>query len=1130
MGKILYTLLFVLCLFHIVGANSDRYASLSVLSTGKWVKIQVADNGIYKLTRSDIQRMGFSNIANVAVYGYGGWPLDENFSSIYVDDLPEVAVWRGNDYLLFYGKGPRKWEYTNSGDFVHTNNPYSNYGYYFVTEKETFGQTMETAVSAEGAALQITTFDDYLLHEKDLVSVNNSGRELYGESFVSTLSRNFTVSIPGITNEEGRVTLSFIARASGSNGQVTLSIDNSRLISGSFTPPTGEDANYVMATEFHSTSRWQGDKGERPTVNIRYNSYGHRNVHLNYFCLQMKRELKLYDAYTFFRSVASRGNASRFTIQGADASTLVFDITDGIHPQQMETSLNGSELSFSIPASETLREFVAVNPAQVGSPTVVGNVSNQNLHGLGQQDMIIIAQPRLATQAERLAEAHRTADNLTVQVVTPETIYNEFSSGTPDATAYRRFMKMFYDRQTSEVDAPKYLLLFGDGSYDNRQLTAMWQNIDMSNMLLTYQTEESLDEESYVVDDYFGYLNDDDNNRGLIDKRVDIGIGRFPIRTVEQATQVVDKVISYMENKNTGSWKNNICFMADDGNNVDSFDQGHMEEADTLADHLSREHPEFLFHKLYYDAYNKDVSSGTYPDVKRNLQKLLREGLLLFNYTGHGGTTALSDERIISQTDITQYTYSALPVWVTSTCDFSRFDAVATSAGEDVFLNAKSGGIALFTTVRVAYRPYNAYINSYLLHSLFSKSNGKRMTLGDAMKATKRALVTDKKTNQTKQGFFLIGDPALTLTYPEYNMRVTSVNGQSANGEPIPFRALERITVEGEVLNADGSLASDFMGIVNPTIKDSRVTVTCLNNNNREEEPFTYVDYPNTLYMGNDSVRSGRFRFTFTVPVDISYSNLQGKMNLYAVDTRSGHEAQGNFDNFTVGGTAETAETDTIGPEIRRLYLNDTTFVDGGQVNTTPYFVAELWEASGINITGTSVGHDIMLIIDGSSVLSYNLNDYYEQQIGESGAGIVRFSIPALTPGMHTAEFRVWDIQNNSTVRTFTFEVVEGLKPSLFDVIATPGMARDRVTFHITHNRPESRMRVGIMVYDLAGRQLWRYEENGLSELFESYDVTWNLRHGGSRIRPGVYIYRAVISTDGSKEASKARKMIVLGE
>ena len=1121
MKRILCALLFVFGLLTSAWADSSRYASESVLNSGKWVKIQVAEDGIYKLTAADLKKMGFSNLDKVAVYGYGGWPLDEDFSTTYIDDVPEVAVWRSADYLLFYGKGPRKWEYSTSDkSFIHTNNPYSNYGYYFVTEKETAGRTMEKAASAAGATLQVTTFDDYVLHEEELVSVNSSGRELYGESFTSTLSRDFTISVPGITNDEGKATLSFISRG---NGTITMNVDGNALISGSVSVPSDE---YEVARELYRERAWMADKGETVKVNIGYSTTGHKNVHLNYFRLQMKRQLKVYDNYTFFRSLSARGNASRFVIQGADASTLVFDVTDGVNPQQMETSLNGTELSFSIPASASLREFVVVKPSQIKAPVTVGEVANQNLHALPQQDMIIIAQPNFTTQAERLAEAHRTKDNLTVRVVTPEAIYNEFSSGTPDATAYRRFMKMFYDRQTSEADAPKYLLLFGDGSFDNRKLTSAWKSVDMSNVLLTYQTENSLSSQSYVIDDYFGFLDDADNKKSLQNKKLCLGIGRFPIRTVEQATQMVDKVISYMENKNTGSWKNNLCFMADDGSNTDGFMTEHMEFADQLAGYVESEHPEFLVNKLYYDAYKKDMTAGTYPDVRSGLQKLLKDGLLLFNYTGHGGTTALSDEKVLTQTDINQFTYTHLPVWVTATCDFTRFDDLNTSAGEDVFLNKSSGGIALFTTVRVAYSRPNFPINDNVIRNLFERNNGRRRTLGEVMQATKNTL-----SSVYKLGFCLIGDPAVKMAYPEFGMKVTTVNGQSVDGNSISFKALEKITVEGEVLDVSGQLVTDFTGIVNPTVKDSKVTVTCLKNSNKDDSPaFTFTDYPNTIFIGNDSVRNGKFSFTFTVPKDISYSNLQGKMNLYAVDTESGNEAQGNFDNFIVGGTSDTAETDTIGPEIRTLYLNDTTFVDGGQVNTTPYFVAELWDKSGVNITGSSVGHDMMLVIDESTVLSYNLNSYYELLPGEDGTGIVKFPIPALEPGKHTAEFWVWDILNNSTVRTFTFEVVEGLKPFLFDVIATPGIAREQVTFHLMHNRPESRMRVGIMVYDLAGRQLWKHEESGTSGLFENYTVSWDLTSGGARMRPGVYIYRAAISTDNSKDATKARKFIILGE
>ena len=742
--------------------------------------------------------------------------------------------------------------------------------------------------------------------------------------------------------------------------------------------------------------------------------------------------------------------------------------------------------------------------------------------------MVIIAQSGLASQAERLAEAHRTRDGLTVQVVSPDAIYNEFSSGTPDATAYRRFMKMFYDRQTSEADAPKYLLLFGDGAFDNRFITSSWQNVAKNNMLLTYQTEESLDDKSYVVDDYFGFLDDSNNGKGLVSARVDIGIGRFPVRTLTEATDMVDKVINYMDNKETGSWKNNVCFVADDGSNADGYMIQHAQQADDLGEYINTSHPEFMVNKIYFDSYKKDFSGGlsTYPDVKTNLQKQLKNGLLLINYTGHGNTVSWSDEKVLTESDITKSTYTRLPVWITATCDFCRFDAPVTSAGEQVFLNKVSGGIGLFTTTRVAYSSPNFSINDNLIRNLFEKKNGRRLTLGEVMKATKQAL----GSSRYKLGFALIGDPALKLAYPEYRMRVTAINGNPVTDEPVDFKALQKITVEGEVLDPGGNIATGFNGLLNPTVMDSRLSYETLDNN-KTGTKFKYTDYSNILFIGNDSVRAGKFSFTFTVPKDISYSNEFGKMNLYASDETNNLEAQGAYLNYRVGGTDDNAEDDHEGPEVRALYLNDSTFVSGGQVNTTPFFVARLWDKSGVNITGSSIGHDMMLIIDGDPSFSFNLNSYYELIPGSDGEGIAKYLIPALTPGIHTAEFKVWDIQNNSTTYEFEFEVVEGLKPYLLELTASPSPAREQVEFHLFHNRPESQLTVGIMVYDMMGRLQWKHQETGASELFKSYTVTWDLTNNrGGRLRPGVYIYRAAISSGGSKEATDAKKLIILAQ
>ena len=794
-------------------------------------------------------------------------------------------------------------------------------------------------------------------------------------------------------------------------------------------------------------------------------------------------------------------------------------MTDALNVKRVEADLNGSELSFTIPAGR-LREFVLVQTNQTfPSPEVVGEVASSNLHGLEQRDMIIISAPSLVQQAERLAVAHREKDGLTVEVVTPEAIYNEFSSGTPDATAYRRLMKMFYDRSSSLGNPPKYLLLFGDGIYDNRGISGEVQGVSRSNMLLTFQSQESLNVYSYATDDYFAFLEDNSGSNFSRDKMC-VGVGRFPIRTVTEATQMVDKTISYMENKDSGSWKNNVTFVADDGNNEDSFTTNHMKQADQLAEAIEEMQPGFLVNKVYFDAYKRS-SLGTYPDVHNEIEKLLKSGQLLINYTGHGSTTHWADESVWTQTDINNSSYKHLPVWVTATCDFTRFDDVKTSAGESVFLNPTSGGIALFTTTRVVFSGNNANLNKALIDNLFQEGANSRYTLGEAMMYTKRQLNDSNKLN-----FILIGDPALKFAYPEYKARVTAVNGEAVSDEPFEFKALFRITVEGEILNPSGSFAADFTGVLSSTIFDSQSSITTLGNSS---EKFTYLDYPNTIYIGRDSVRNGKFSFTFMVPKDISYSNKKGKLNLYASSETK--EAQGSFFDFIVGGTSDTAETDTIGPEIRQIYLNDSSFVSGDKVNTTPYFVAKLWDKSGVNITGSSVGHDMMLTIDSMPSMSYNLNSYYALLPDSENEGLVQFSIPELEPGMHTAEFKVWDILNNSTTYTFTFEVAEGLKPNLIEMYATPNPARDQVEFFLHHNRPESNLKVTVMVYDMTGKFLWSTEKSGSSELFKAYIVTWNLTdNGGRRLRPGVYLYRAAISTNNSKEATKANKLIILAQ
>ena len=1125
----------LLCLcFSLSVKAGERYTDNSVLSKGNWVKIQIEQDGIYKLTYSELKKMGFDDPSKVAVYGYGGWPLEEDFTKPYVDDLPAVPVLKKDDYILFYGRGTTKWEAQIRNEyFTHTNNPYSVYGYYFLTDGAEV-KVPEQIKYDRTTSERIETFDDYLLHEKELVSINLSGRRLFEKLSQSAQTFNDfgNPETLGIVEGEIYVDCRFVplTTTSKAQGEITLSFAGNKLYNGNTSLYSG---TYTKGKDMELAKKYEYKAGDHLSVKLEYKKSQQPSTdgYVDYIRLNVKRQLKTYnEPYTFFRSFKSRNHISRFVIEGANSACMVMDITDPANCKIIETELTGSTMSFTIPESNSLREFVLIRTDRTDFPVPVskGAVECRNLHGWSNKDMIIISPSTLRKEAERLKEAHETQDGLRVEVVTPEEIYNEFSSGTPDATAYRRFMKMLYDKAASKEDRPKYLLLFGDGAYDNRFVTESWSKMsekERENFLLTFQSENSLDEKSYVTDDYFGFLDDTSNGKSVESCPVDIGIGRFPIRSVSDARKMVNKVIRYMNNEELGIWKSETCFVADDGGNADKDKNMHMEQADAAAKTVERQASDILAGRLFFDNYVKDFSSSNpYEAVTSQMNKKLREGLSLINYTGHGNTTSWSDEKVLTQQIIDKFSYSKLPLWITATCDFCRFDALATSAGESIFLNEKSGGIALYTTVRVAYADTNEIINRHFLESLFTQdANGQYPVLGDVVKETKR-----KHTGPRNLNFTFIGDPAIKLNLPTYKIRVSTINGKDVALDTPNFRAYDEVVVEGEILSQDNLSVDNFNGKLDVKVMDSKISITT-RNNFRNESAFNYEDYKNLVYKGSTQVQNGKFSFSFYVPGNISYSGKAGKMILYASDSEQKIEAKGNFTNYKVQGTSDDPLDDHEGPEIVKLYLNDSTFVSGDKVNTTPFFYARLWDQTGVDITEGGVGHDVMLMIDNKPFTSYNLNSYYDNIFGRKGEGEVRFGIPQLSAGMHEAVFKVWDVMGNPTTYTFRFEVDESLKPFITNIVATPTPAKGNVEFHLTHNRPESQMKVGIMVYDIAGRLHWKHEETGSSELFKDYVIDWDLRNNsGSHVRPGVYIYRAAISTNNSKEATEAKKMIIL--
>lgn len=1125
--------------------DGSRYAESSVLSSGKWVQLKVTKNAIYKLTYEDIKKMGFSDPAKVSVYGYGGWMLDPDFSKTYVDDLPEVSVYlhkgadgvfNSGDYLLFYARGTVKWTYNSSGAyFQHENNPYSTYGSYFIGEKESGPKEMEIRSSANSPQVTITTFDDYFLHEVDSISVLGSGRELFGESFVgssSSQTQTVSFSIPGITSDPGKACLSFAA-APSSTTPVSMFIDENRIMSldiaAIVSSETTRKANLKEAWR-----AWDGDKKENTQVKITYNSTGQSVACLNFVALNVKRKLQYYnEAYTFFRSRESLNKVSQYVIANAKSSSLVWNITDNFDAYMISTSSDSEQLTFSESNSALPKEYVLLDlNKSFPTPEVIGEIKNQDLHALPQTDYVIIVPEVFMSQANKLAEFHRTTSNLHVTVVQDNWIFNEFSSGVRDATAFRRFMKMFYDRAQSDDEKPKYLLLFGDGIFDNRHITSEGKKANPKNLLLTYQVKESVSEStSYGTDDYFGFLDDREGNNIGGDK-LDIGIGRFPVSSAVQAENAVNKIIAYANNTQYGNWKNKLLFAADDTDNLDIVSTsvafcGHAKEADEVAEIVKKNYPEYMVSKFYMDAYKSELVNGkkTYPGTKKALFDAMKEGCFVFNYTGHGSAKALSSEDMMQISDVRNMKFENLPLWITATCDFGWFDAINLSAGEEAFLNKNSAAIALFTTTRVVYSHRNLLLNREFMKHLFLKINGEYPRLGDVIKNSKLAVGDD--TN--KLNYALFGDPALRLNYPEYKVELQEVNGTDVtSGDQIELKALDKVVLSGIITGEDGNKLENFNGTVRATIFDSKRTVQSIVQGN-DDGHFSFATYPNIIYFGNTEVSNGSFSLNFNVPFDISYIRDNGLMNFYAYDLDSEIDAKGSFQNYVFAGTVDNPILNDQGPEIVEMFLNSPEFKNGDNLNETPYFYAYVFDEDGINMSNASAGHNIMISIDNNSDWIYPLNAYYQSQNAMEGS--VGFSIPALPEGKHSLTFRVWDTQNNPTVDTLHFNVVAGLKPEIIDIYTLNNPVKTTARFFIEHDFPETVMSVEVRIYDLSGRAVWTHAETGSSGYLKSYPIDWDLvNNSGGRVLPGVYIYQAAVRTSSSKSVTKAKKIIVLGQ
>ncbi len=1028
-------------------AAASRYASHSVLATGSWAKIRVPSTGVYQLTDAFIRQAGFSDLSKVKVYGYGGNLQNERLVGDELretDDLQEVPTCVVGNRRLFHARGSVSWESNTAAR--RTRNPYSDYGYYFLTESDSEPQLVDSTTFV--SSFYPSPDDYHTLYEVDGYSWYQGGRNLFDPEPIHF----------------------------------------------------GQTKNVVLKNTTGATSG-------RLSVSVSAGMYSRAKVSLN--------GKELGDLYISVGSY-DKGNSSTKTYQVSDlTATDTVSVTCGLgDPIRLDYVSMAWDQAAPAP----------ILTAQYPTPEYLYHITNQDHHADAAADMVIIipTSQKLLKQAQRLAAFHEQHDSLRVRIVPADELFNEFSSGTPDANAYRRYLKMLYDRAETDSDMPRFLLLFGDCVWDNRMLTSDCATLNPDDYLLCYESENSFNEIRCFIDDgFFCLLDDGEGVDQLRSDKLDMAVGRFPVVTEEDAKAMVDKTIGYVENKNAGAWQNTLVFMGDDGNG-----NLHMNDVNDAANDIAARYPGYQVKKVMWDAYEGvSTSTGnTYPDVSALLKQQQQAGALIMDYGGHGRADQISHERVLTLADFESFTNSNLPLWITASCDILPFDGTTPTIGETAVTTSKGGAVAFFGTTRTVYSNYNKSINMAFLRYVLSIADGKPMTLGEAQRLAKNQMITTRQdTTVNKLQYSLLGDPAISLHLPTLSVVIDSINGAkpSANA-PVTLKA-------GSVARVAGHVESQqpFNGVMTALVRDSRELVTCrLNKSSEAKTPFTYYDRTNTLFNGADSIRNGRFSFSFVVPKDINYSDGKGLINIHAVSSDHTLEAHGAEENFLVGGS-EDSDLDSLGPKIY-CYLNTPQFENGGNVNATPYFVAQLSDADGINAAGNGVGHDLQLIVDGSPSMTYKLNDYFAYDFGTYQSGSVCYSLPELEPGRHTLLFRAWDVLNNSTSATLDFNVVKGLQPTIYSVDVSQNPASTSTTFIISHDFNGSNVDVKIDVFDTSGRMLWSHSESGVSAS-GAYTVDWDLcQDGGGRLQTGVYLYRVRVSCDGSSEASKAKKLVVI--
>lgn len=1116
--------------------SKKAFATKSVLAQGLWYKMAITQTGFYKLDRQFFISNGINidliNPKTIKIYGNGAGLVPQQNSLQRHDDLVENSilvegesdgVFNNTDYVLFYAKSQFDvWE--QKGAYLERQkNVYADTTYVFLTFNQGLGKRIDKQ-TIQPIPNSIESTQQYCFaHELDLINVGKTGRRFLGEAFDKMPVQSKTISIDGfIASEPIRLRSAAAARSNILPATFTVLVNGNQLLQHQLeTVGTGyEDAYYA----YHGpvTTTYQSNTPQQ-TITYTYSSPpGGAIGWLDFFELNTKTQLKWSNSQVLFRLLptSTPGNTA-YNISNTPNGARLFNASNQTTLQELIVTIN-SGVGNVVANTAAYTELVGFSPvSSFLQPIMVGQIANQNLHGLEQVEGLYITPGIFYNEALRLAYYHKQ-NGVNIHVINVNDIYNEFSSGAQDISAIRDFIRMFYKRATTPNEKLKYVTFFGRSSYDYKYRISA-----NSNFIPSFQSPVSETPlTSYCSDDFFAFLDDNEGTwetGSEVKELLDIGIGRLPISNQTEAAFAVDKIISYHQKDKLKDWRNKIVFVADDeDNNI------HQNDANDMADDVRTKFKSYNVQKILIDAYKKEVVAGgqRYPAAQKAINDAVQKGCFIVNYTGHGGELGWAAERILTIEDINSWqNANRLPLFVTATCEFSRFDDPARiSAGELAFLNKNGGAIALFTTARLVSAYSNTQLNKafYKHVGLDSTSKITALALGEIMRLTKNDYI-NIKSDKNERNFTLLGDAVFSLAYPKHVVHTTSINGNSINNITDTLKALSKVTITGDVKNISGQLLNTFNGTVYPTVYDKPGNYQTLGNSGGT---INFSMQNNVIYSGQASVVNGIFTFSFIVPKDISYQLGNGKISYYAEDQAI--DANGYNEGFLIGGTSDSIGIDNQGPEIR-LFMEDDKFVFGGVTDETPLFIAKLFDENGINTLGSGIGRELMLTIDNNTAKAVAVNEYYKGKKDSYQEGEVSYLISKLEPGIHTAKLKAWDTYNNSSEAITEFVVANNETMAIKHLLNYPNPFTTNTTFHFDHNKAGQNLQIIVQIFTISGKLAKTLSTEVTPSNSHFDELKWNgLDDFGDKLAKGVYLYKLKVKSSDGKFAEAAQKLVIL--